>query len=484
MARYFGKARLGIFTLAFSFLQLFSTIGCLGLAAGTTRNLAFYNGKKDNKLIPDIISSSILIIIISSSIIATILFIFSGYISENIFHEPSFKTPLMIFAIAIPINNIVTILISIFTGFKKIKPTVYFQQIFQNIIFFLLLILIIFANKSFIYVFYIYLFSLFLTFILLVIYTIKKMLNYNIFKNKKSKFSQAKPLLLFSLPLLTVAIVNSSTNWINTTMIAGFKTAADLGLYKAALIITGFIVTPFAILLALYTPVISDLYGSKKINEINRIYPLLTKWLCFFTFPIFLFIMLFSAQIINIMYGNEYIGAVNTLRILSIATIISNISGPNGSTLISIGKPKLILYSITAATITNIALNVVLIPQYGIEGAAIAITISFILFNIIKSSLLYFSIGTIPFNYNLIKPTILTIFIVSIIYIIIQNLFVIMYFIIPLFLVIFYLIYFASFVFTKSVENEDVEIITIISKKLNLKIDFLTNFMSKYKNQE
>ncbi len=482
IARFYTKNDLGIFTLAFSFLQLFSTIGALGITKGVTRNIAYYKGKKNYKILPDIIFSSIILTFIVSSIMAVILFISSSYIAENIFHESSFKLPLMIFSIAIPINNLINIFVSVFRGFNNIKPIVYFQQILQNLLFFLFLISLIISNAAFIYVFYLYLASLSVTCLILIIYALKNKSKLDILSNVKISFSQAKPLLLFSLPLLAAALLNTSTNWVNNLMLGGLKTAAEVGLFKVAGIITGFIGFPIGILLVLYMPVVSNLFGSNKINEIKRIYSVLTKWICFLTLPLFIFLFIFSDLVIGAMYGKEYIIAANTFRILSVATIITNFAGPNGATLVSIGKPRFVMYSILVASIINIVLNIILIPPYGIEGAAISVTIALLSFNIIKCSILYFSVGITSLSYNLIKPTISTIVILCILYVVIKNFFSIKIWMLSIFFIVFYLIYFLFFLITKSIDKEDIEIIKIIGKKIHLKTDFLTDIMNKFKN--
>ena len=454
----------------------------MGIARGVTRNLAFYNGKKDYKILPDIISSSVLITAIASLVIAILLFAFSGIIAKNIFQNPSFQIPLMVFSIAIPIKNIFSMFISISKGFKNIKPMVYFQQISQNVLFFLFLLMALISNQSFIYIFYLFLLSLSISCVLLIIYTTKKVINFKILDNKRINFSQAKPLLIFSLPLLFVELLNSSTNWINKLMIAGIKDFNTLGLYASAGTITAFIGFPISLLLALYTPVISNLYGLKKIFEIKRIYMILTKWLCFFTFPMFIFLFIFSKQIIILVFGNGFAGAEITFKILAISTIIANFSGLNGATLVSIGKTRLVLYSLACATIMNIILNIFLIPKYGIEGAAISVSVAVISFNIIKSSIVYKKINAIPISYNLIKPTILLIMITPLFYFFKDYYSFVNKWYIFIFLLILYLLYFVFFLITKSIDQEDIDIIDIIGKKIHLNIRFLTKFLRKFKN--
>ncbi len=480
IARYWTKTDLGIFTLAASFLGIFSTIGSLGIARAVTRNIAYYKGKKDYKTLPNIIISSIVIIFVVSSILAIIMFIFSGYIAENILQEPALKLPLMIFSVAIPINNIITILTSVFKGFNNIKPRVFFEQIFFNFLFFIFIILLVFFNARFIYVFYFYLAAVFITSLILVIYTYKKTPKLDNLFNLKLRMSQAKPLLLFSLPILGIALLNTSTNWANIWMLGLFKSAADVGVYKVANVVTGFIGFPIGILLALYLPVISNLYAKNKIDEIKRIYTIITKWICFFTFPMFIFLFIFTEPFISWIYGNEYIIASDTLRILSFAIISTNFAGPNAPTLISLGKPRLVMYSLIISSLINIILNILLIPNYGIEGAAISMAVSLICFNLIKCGVLYISKNIHPISYNLIKPTILMVIFGTIIYLFWKDLFYFRRWMVPILVISFYLIYFVFFLISKSIDKEDIDLLKNIQKKIRIRSNLLVKIMKRF----
>ena len=482
IVRVWTKADLGIYALAFSFLSLFSTIGILGIAQGVNRNLAYYKGKKQHKNIPSIISSSILLTLIASSIIGIVLLISSSYIVENILNESSFIVPLRIFCIAIPVNNLILIITSIFKGLNEIKPLVYFQHISQNLFFFVFLIYIVVLKISFVNIFYAYLLSLIITTMFLVFYTRKKLSNFDISFVKKVDFSQAKPMLLFSLPLLVVQVLNTSTSWITVLMLGGIKTAADVGLYKASGVLTGLIGYPFAIILVLYIPVVSGLYGSNKIDEIKKIYSILTKWICFVTLPLFLILFLFTDTIVYFFYGSRYEIISYAVKILSLAAIITNFTGPNGATLIAIGKQKFVMYSTIIAAVVSIFLNIYLIPIYGFEGAALSVAASFTCFNILKCSIVYILTKASPISYNLVKPTILTIITTVFLYMVTKRSFELEVWFVPIFIAVFYMVYFVFFLLTYSIEIQDIEMIRTIGKKLHIKTKFLTNILLKFLN--
>lgn len=92
------------------------------------------------------------------------------------------------------------------------------------------------------------------------------------------------------------------------------------------------------------------------------------------------------APFVSVLYGRQYIGAVSIIRILVIGIIFASI-GKIGSSYYY-RKEKLMVYlAITAITLAlNIIMNLFMIPVYGINGAAVASTISYTVYGILNVS--------------------------------------------------------------------------------------------------
>jgi O-antigen/teichoic acid export membrane protein len=480
IARFWTKTELGIFTLAFSILQIFTAVGVFGFDRCMTRNVAFEKGKKNTQKIPVIVKTSLFLTTIFSIIMAIILLLSSQFISNQIFEEKKLLQPLILLAFTIPFLNIITVLVSIFRGLNNIKPFVYFHQIMYSLVFISSIIFVIIFDFSFIYIFYGCLFTSCITFIILLFYSFKKSENIAKISEKKFDYDIAKKLLLFSLPLLTVTILQKINIWANNFLIGFLKNVVSVGIYNVAFVLSGFLTFPIGVLLVMYMPVASNLYGGKKINEINKVYIILTKWLCFVTFPLFLFIFLFPDFLIKIFYGSEYLLAGTALRLLALAAMITNFSGPNGATLVSIGKPRLVMYAIFCSAVINIVLNIILIPIYGIAGAAISTLIAIFIFTLIKNIFLYKEIKLKPFNLHLIKPTVIMIIAAAILFYFFEYYPILHSWNIILYLFVFYIIYFLFFILSKSIEIEDIQLIEFICNKIRIPSNKFTKFLKKF----
>jgi len=480
IARYWAQSDYGVFSLSLVLLNICVIISTLGLREGVSRSIAYTRGKNENKKIPEIISISIYFSIISSIFLSLFLFLTSEIIAKNIFHEPALVSPLRIFSTAIPFFTLVYVMVSIFRGFNQIKPTVYFQLILRNTIFPLILAGIIFLNLSFISVFYAYVISLIITFTLLVIYAIKRFPP-SIKLTKISITSPiAKELLFFSLPLLGVAMFQMIISWTDTLMLGSFKNAADVGLYNAALPLAYFISSPLNAMLLVYMPIASGLYAKDMLSEIRRNFSVLTKWLCSATFPLFLILFLFPEAILNFLFGHNYIFAAGALRILSLGFIISNFLGPNGATLIAMGKTHFMMWATLATAIINIALNAILIPFLGIVGASIASITALTSINIVRCWKLYSISKVHSLSKNLIKPAFVSGGVMFIIYIVSKNFFTTKFWMLPILFIIYYIIYGLAILFTKSFDIEDIEMLLLIEKKVGVNLRIIKKALERF----
>lgn len=90
---------------------------------------------------------------------------------------------------------------------------------------------------------------------------------------------------------------------------------------------------------------------------------------------------IFASPIINTLYGNAYAGGVATLQLLLVSLLIIFPSVVMGNTLFAYNKERGLLPFIALQTIGNIIFDLVLIPYYGIEGAAIGTIVTQLIAN-------------------------------------------------------------------------------------------------------
>jgi O-antigen/teichoic acid export membrane protein len=184
-------------------------------------------------------------------------------------------------------------------------------------------------------------------------------------------------------------------------------TEFEVGLYNAALPTAMLVLLPHHAIGSLAVTSFSEL-KEKDEESIESSLQTATYWVFSLVLPTSLIMFLFSEQVLNILFGSVYTQASVALSILSCGYLLDSAVGRVGSFLQSKGYTKYILYNNVAALGLNIGLNIVLIPVYGIVGAAIATAGSTILTNLLMFIEVWKKEGVISIPFKRIGRVILT----------------------------------------------------------------------------
>ena len=480
VVRYITQSEYGIYSLALVLMNIFVVISTLGLREGSTRYIAYFRGGGESGKTSSIIKSSVQIALIASISLATVSFFASDFISESIFHAPGLSTPLKIFSIAIPFTVLMGIFTSLFRGFNRVAPHVYFQSIMGNVIFILFLVGVTLIGLPFLGIVYAFVASIMLTCLAFTAYTIKN-LSLTLWEERRINISPVrKELLFFSLPLLLTAMLGMLMTWTDTLMLGYFKAPNIVGLYNVALPIARLISFALSSMLFIYVPIASQLYSKGLIEELRRNYTVLTKWICSATMPVFLILMLFPGAVLNFFFGAGYIPASTALQILVAGFFIDNLLGPNGATMVVMGKTRFLMWASIVGVTTNVILNIVLIPPLGIVGASIASLTSIVLLNIIRSAKLYSLAKFHPLSANLLKPLVTSVGLIFLIYILARNFLDVTFLILPILFVLFLGLYGLSILLTKSFDREDIMMLLAIEERLGLNLTSIKGILKRF----
>ena len=87
--------------------------------------------------------------------------------------------------------------------------------------------------------------------------------------------------------------------------------------------------------------------------------------------PLSVYFIIYAQDAIMFLSGSEYLGAILPMKIIMPTLLFIGMTNILGlQILVPLGKEKIVLYSEVAGAITDLLLNVVLIPRFGASGAA------------------------------------------------------------------------------------------------------------------
>jgi len=232
-------------------------------------------------------------------------------------------------------------------------------------------------------------------------------------------------------------------------------------------------------LTSLFLPVLSEMHAKGRLELAEKLYKRVIKWLLMMAFPIFIIFAVFPFQVLGILFGGSYVTGALTLAILSVGYLVNVVLYSSNDILNMFKKTRLQLYTSVLAVSINIVLDYLLIPPYGIVGAAIATTIAYAFLGSFVTLLAYRVSGFNPFSAHILKvifagiSTLLIFYGVSFFAGISSLIFIIA-------AVCTMIVYAGALLVFKAFDREDIEMILAIERKIGIRIPFVRNFIKRF----
>lgn len=178
-----------------------------------------------------------------------------------------------------------------------------------------------------------------------------------------------RPLLLFFL-LSCAGVIYSHTD---TVMLGFMKDNSLVGIYNVSAKVKALLIVLTGALWTAALPRSAEFWDKGDTQDFCELAEQSFRVVSTVSLPLVVFFILFAEPCIRIIAGEEYLSAVLPMRILLIAVLsigVSNIIG--GQMLIPIGQERLLFRAELWGVLSNITVNMILIPLYGVMGAAVA----------------------------------------------------------------------------------------------------------------
>ena len=197
-----------------------------------------------------------------------------------------------------------------------------------------------------------------------------------IYRRKYCKivFTLKMSMIRHFIPIITMfALVLSQTVFTNLdmTMIGLFRGDVEVGLYSIAMKIYNVTNTTVASIVYVVLPQLSTYYKTYDYININKILSYSLNYIILLGLPLITGLNVMAKEIVIIIGGKEYVDAAITLRILTAALLFSLIGGFIGNIIfMSSGREKIALMASVVAALANGISNLMLIPKFGYNAAA------------------------------------------------------------------------------------------------------------------
>ncbi len=142
------------------------------------------------------------------------------------------------------------------------------------------------------------------------------------------------------------------------------------GIYNTASRIVDLPLILMVIVHTVIAPLFSKLKAENRMDALQRIYTTATQVIFFSALPVFLLLLIFREPALMI-FGKPFVQGQQVIIILSIAQLIQMWIGPAAYLLMMLGHGKMVTKILTVSFAITMVNQVMLIPKWGLEGAAL-----------------------------------------------------------------------------------------------------------------
>jgi O-antigen/teichoic acid export membrane protein len=186
-----------------------------------------------------------------------------------------------------------------------------------------------------------------------------------------------------SIPMALTDAVQSLQQQLSVLVLGILAAPAEVGLFRVAIAILPVIAVPTTVVNVVVLPMISRLHSEGDRPRLQRL--VTASALMRFTGVVLLSLpLLFAAEpLLRLVFGESYVPAANTIRIVAFASMIGSAFGPNAAVLNMTGHERRVTRAVSIALILNVAVIALLAPRLGSLGSAIGILAGQICWNLL-----------------------------------------------------------------------------------------------------
>lgn len=401
IARWLGASDFGLYNLGVAFASILAPFAMFGLPTGMVRFLPIAIRKKDEADFAGLLKVGLAIVGVTSIGLGLVGFMAADWLAVALFNKPDMGVVLRIVSLCIPLIALSGGVFAPATrAFKQMQYHVVANNIAFNIgkIGFTILFLSLGLGVSGAISGHV---AAWMIQLILLIYFLNRL--FPLGRLVHAAPSNTRELLSFSLPLYFSTFMGKLENNLEIMFLGFYGSTASVGIYNAAFRVT---IVGSMSLLAIstsITPIISDLYHQNKRVELNELYKITTKWSLTFSLIFFLILVMFARPILSV-FGREFESGTLALMIMAFGNLANGGTGICATLVTMTGHSKLRLYNSIFSIILTLMLDLLLIPFWGVIGAAVVTMLTVMILNTLYTIQLYKLLRLWPYDRSFGKP--------------------------------------------------------------------------------
>ena len=356
----------GLFTIAVALVLFIQTLAGLGLPKAVDYFVPQYLDGRDEASARGVIYTAGTLVLISSSLVAVALVVLRWHIAD-LFGEPALAFALLLLAVTLPLLAIYNILLASFNAIKQLQYRVYMRDFARPTVRLLTTAGLLLAGFGLIGIVVGYVVGL-----LVAVCVGAALLVRNAPELVRGSVDTAapRPMLSYAAPLAVAGLIYVILGQIDYFIIGLLGTAEGVGIYRVGYALAANLLIVFTAVSPVFKPLIAEVRQNDE--SVQRQYRTATRWVAGLTLPLALVLSLGASAYLSLIFTAQYTAASLAVAILAVGYLFNvTCGGPDGALLQGLGYPRLVFLNTSLLLGINTVGSALLVPRFGITGAAI-----------------------------------------------------------------------------------------------------------------
>lgn len=363
----------GTLFYALSILGVILIFGTLGLPSSVARYITEYT-EEDPGQVPHILATSVIILLVFAGTVGVVVSAGSQMIADRL-EEPNLAALLTLGFGYIVLQAMRTYLAKVFQGFNRVDYSAIVNAVFatSHVILAIGLVLLGFGVVG---AFTGYILGLFVAVVLG-----SGLLYLNFYRTfdpaEERESGLVRRVAEYSVPLTATKGANVLDKQVDTILVGFLLNPTAVAFYTISKQVSSVCATPAKALGFTVSPAYGEEKAADRVERAAQLYEQSLEHILILYIPAVVGLILVAEPMVRYVFGSDYLGAVPILQVISFYVLVSAINRITSDGLDFLGRARDRAIIKTTTAVSNFILNLLLIPIFGVVGAAVATVITF-----------------------------------------------------------------------------------------------------------
>lgn len=401
LARTLGPDDFGLYALAVTLFNILTLAAVFGMDTGAIKFVSHHlvGGQLRKAAVTLVAAASMAL---GSGLLAALGLVSLASSLAVVYGKPEVASICRLLAAAIPFATVTAVLLSVLQAFQTVRYTILIKYLWEPIAKFLLAAVLIWSG------FHLYgvLLSIILTLVVsaaLLTRIARRHAEQGFEDRLEWDTHEGRTLLAYCLPLAVSNVFGVIAPRADLLILGYWVNTQDVGIYLAVFqtaAIMSLVLSAFDTGLA---PILSRAWSLHDQIRMGESYQAVARLSITVSLPIFCCLIFFSGEVLS-MFGPEFVKGSTALVFLACGQIFNNATGSANTVLLMSGHSRIVMTNTMIMGAVLLGTTASAIPLWGVNGAAVAASTTFILTNMIRVIQVWRFHRVQPYTWDLAKP--------------------------------------------------------------------------------